>query len=230
MPLNLLTFLLTMRTNVYVDGFNLYYRALKDSIYYKWLDIYKLSQALIPSHEINRIRYFTAIIKHDASDPTRQTRQLAFLRALNTIDCLTIHYGQFKDRQKRRPPVHPIPGITGSILFKDREEKGSDVNLATHLLVDGYEKDYEQALVISNDSDLAEPIRMVRERLGLNIGVVNPSPPPKKGKKDQNPTAAELQKVASFRRRIWVKTLRECQFPDTLRDKDGELKKPSEWH
>lgn len=52
-----------MRTNVYVDGFNLYYRALKKSPY-KWLDLDKLSSLLIGSqHTLNRIRYFTAEVK-----------------------------------------------------------------------------------------------------------------------------------------------------------------------
>jgi hypothetical protein len=42
-------------------------------------------------------------------------------------------------------------------MVHDTEEKGTDVNLATYLLVDGYEGDYEQALVMSNDADLALP-------------------------------------------------------------------------
>lgn len=54
------------------------------------------------------------------------------------------------------------------------EEKGSDVNLATHLLHDAYKKEYETAVVISNDSDLVEPIRIVRHELKLDVGILNP--------------------------------------------------------
>ena len=57
----------------------------------------------------------------------------------------------------------------------DTEEKGSDVNLATYLLMDGSENDYEMAVVISNDSDLKLPIRMNRTKLGKHIGVIDPS-------------------------------------------------------
>ena len=53
------------------------------------------------------------------------------------------------------------------------EEKGSDVNLATHLLYDGFKNDYEVAVVVSNDSDLLEPVRVARS-LGLTVGVLNP--------------------------------------------------------
>ena len=41
---------------------------------------------------------------------------------------------------------------------RKREEKGSDVNVATHLLVDVLTGAIDAAIVISNDSDLALPI------------------------------------------------------------------------
>ena len=57
----------------------------------------------------------------------------------------------------------------------DTEEKGSDVNLASYMLMDGFDDDYELAVVVSNDSDLELPIRMARTRLGKQIGVFDPS-------------------------------------------------------
>ena len=53
-----------------------------------------------------------------------------------------------------------------TVEILDTEEKGSDVNLASHLLLDGFDDEYEMAVVVSNDSDLELPIRMVRTRLG----------------------------------------------------------------
>jgi hypothetical protein len=47
-----------MLTNVYVDGFNLYYGCLKGTPY-KWLDLGALCQVLLPPNKIQRIRYFT---------------------------------------------------------------------------------------------------------------------------------------------------------------------------
>ena len=41
------------------------------------------------------------------------------------------------------------------------EEKGSDVNLATYLVADGFRDLYDTAVVVSNDSDLAEPLKLV---------------------------------------------------------------------
>ena len=46
------------------------------------------------------------------------------------------------------PLVHPTSGAGNTIEVWDTEEKGSDVNLATFLLMDGYRQDYEQALVV----------------------------------------------------------------------------------
>ena len=62
-----------MKTNVYIDGFNLYHRALQRTAY-KWLDLSKLAQALVPAHTVNRIRYFTAIVQRRRDDPGQQRR------------------------------------------------------------------------------------------------------------------------------------------------------------
>ena len=51
------------------------------------------------------------------------------------------------------------------------EEKGSDVNLACHLLLDALRKDCDTAFVISNDSDLLEPIRIARREFGVQVGI-----------------------------------------------------------
>ena len=121
-----------MITNVYIDGFNLYYRALKRASQYKWLDLAKLSQALLPTHQINRVRYFTAILDERPDDPNQQYRQQVYLRALETIPNLSIHYGQFRTRNMRRPLAESIAGFDGVVLVKNTEEKGTDVNLASY--------------------------------------------------------------------------------------------------
>lgn len=109
-----------MRTNVYVDGFNLYYGALEGTPY-RWLDLAALCRRILPRDIIHRIRYFTARVTARPDDPEQPIRQ--------------------------------------------QVEKSSDVNLATHLLHDAYCNDYELAIVISNDSDLVEPIRIVRHAI-----------------------------------------------------------------
>jgi len=54
-----------------------------------------------------------------------------------------------------------------------REEKGSDVNVATHLLIDVLEKNIDAAVVVSNDSDLKKPIEVSRTH--VPVGLVNPT-------------------------------------------------------
>ena len=65
-------------------------------------------------------------------------------------------------------------GLPSHVLVRDSEEKGSDVNLATRLLVDGFNAEYEQAVVISNDADFSGAMRYVRDDLGLRVTLVNP--------------------------------------------------------
>lgn len=125
-----------MLTSVYIDGFNLYNRAVKGS-QFKWLDLSKVCHALLPQHEIHRIRYFTALVHSRPNDPQAPQRQQIYLRALRTIPNLTIEYGQFRRRMKERPLATPIPGQPRNVVVHDTEEKGTDVNLATYLLMDG---------------------------------------------------------------------------------------------
>ena len=54
------------------------------------------------------------------------------------------------------------------------EEKGSDVNLAVHLVNDAWKKSFDAAVVISNDTDLVTPIRMVSAEQGKPVFVVCP--------------------------------------------------------
>jgi hypothetical protein len=101
------------------------------------------------------------------------------------------------------------------------EEKGSDVNLATHLINDGHLLRYEQAVVITNDSDLAEPIRVVRDELKLPIGILYPS-------RYLNP---QLKNAATpnFTKAIRTGLLSVSQFPGVLSDRIGSFHKPSGW-
>lgn len=94
------------RTIVYIDGFNLYYRALKGTPH-KWLDIEAMSRAALPaSCVIERVNYYTAHIsgRVDAGAPRRQH---AYLRAIATLPKVAIHYGNFLVTQKWAGLVQP---------------------------------------------------------------------------------------------------------------------------
>lgn len=91
-----------MHTRVYVDGFNLYYGALKGTDF-KWLDLVQLAYLLVPEeHRIDRLRYFSARVsgKVDSGAPARQH---AYLKALESIPEVRIHMGRFLAKSAWRP-------------------------------------------------------------------------------------------------------------------------------
>ena len=208
----------SIRTNVYIDGLNLYYRALRGTPY-RWLDLGNLARLLLPRHDIGRIRYFTAVVANRPGDPTQAQRQQTYLRALQTVSNLTIHYGHLLSKTKRRP-LAQVPQTGPRIVeILDTEEKGSDVNLASYLLLDGFENDYETAVVVSNDSDLELPIRMARTRLGKQVGVFDPS----------RRRSFELHNAASWYRPLRQGPLSASLFPAALSDDQGPISKPNTW-
>lgn len=209
-----------MITNLYIDGFNLYNRAVKNTPL-KWLDLRALAETLFPDDDIRRIYYFTALVRPRPNDPHQVERQDAYLRALATLPGLEIHYGEFRERVKKRPLARPRPDLSKYVRIRDTEEKGSDVNLATRLLVGGFTGDYEQAVVVSNDSDLAAPIRYVSRDLGLRVVVVNPD--------SRTSTHNDLVKSATYVKRIWKSHLRKSQLPSTIADAHGLITKPATW-
>ena len=119
----------------------------------------------------------------------------------------------------RRPLAHQPASGPRTVEILDTEEKGSDVNLASYLLLDGFEDEYEMAVVVSNDSDLQLPISMTRTKLGKQVGVFDPS----------RKRSFELHSAASWYRPLHQGPLGASQFPDTLSDGEGLITKPAGW-
>lgn len=201
---------------VYVDGFNLFYGAVKRTPY-KWLDLGKLCQIMLPKDNIVGIKYFTAQVSGRPADPDKAIRQQIYWRALKTNPNIRIILGHFL--------THPVRMVVSGtnppqrVWIDKTEEKGSDVNLAAHLLHDGFQKLYDVAVLITNDSDLAEPVRMVRDVLTLPIGILNPHPN----------HSVELKKLATFIKRIRQADVIAAQFPDVVTDNKGSFPKPHGW-
>lgn len=204
------------KVSVYVDGFNFYYGALK-STPYRWVNVAALCRAMLPGDQIGAIRYFTARVSARRGDPGKPIRQEMFLRALRTLPGLTIHYGQFRTRSTQLPLTNQVPV---QLVYVDRtEEKGSDVNLGSYLLLDGFQKRYETAVLITNDSDLETAVRMVRKDLGLAIGILNP----------HSTHSSCLRQWANFTKRIRQSDVASAQFATTLTDAKGTFSKPPTW-
>ena len=207
-----------MKTYVYVDAFNLYFGCVKNTPY-KWLDLSKLCAILLPQHQIERIKYFTAYVKALPNNPDAPRRQQTYIRALQTLSHLEIVYGHFLSHNVRMPLAHPIVGQPRTVEVLKTEEKGSDVNLAVQLLHDAYQNRYESAVVISGDSDLLSAVQIVKTELGKPVGVLNPQKRPSR----------MLQQHATFYKHIRPGVLAASQFSRVLKDQHGTFNKPLEW-
>ena len=208
-----------MRTYVYIDGFNLYYGALKGTPY-KWLDLKSLAQKILqPQNKILSIKYFTALVSSSFQDPGKTNRQTTYIHALeNYIPEIEIHYGTFLTHQVMAPLANQRSNNNLVPILKT-EEKGSDVNLAVHLLNDAWLNSYECGVVISNDSDLAESMKLVKKQHDKLLGVVSPFEK-KRGSK-------ELMEHADFCRKIRKGALKKSQLPAHI--PGTHIKKPSDW-
>ena len=205
--------------NFYIDGFNIYYNAVKNTSY-KWLDFSKMVSLLFPSFYIHNIKYFTARVKSLPRDPHQQNRQQIFLRALGTIPNLEIIYGHFATHSVFLPLKNPPSQSNGMVEVLKTQEKGSDVNLATHLLRDGFFNLYDVAIVISNDSDLVEAIKIVKSELLKEVIIAYPN---------KNSVNNALKQVASHVMPIRDSVLAVSQFPPIMQDAHGQFTKPPTW-
>jgi hypothetical protein len=148
---------------------------------------------------VDRVVYCTARIDQ-ATNPSGYVDQDVYLKALWASGCVDlIEYGSYVARVKQAPMAVRAPGPAGvprlvhpqwpvvvqdgagardpnsvfMVSYANREEKGSDVNVASHLLVDILTARIDAAVVISNDSDLRFPVQYARRR--VPVGLINPS-------------------------------------------------------
>lgn len=235
------------RTGIYIDGLNFYYGALRNTPY-KWVDIDRLSSFLVPHDEIVHVRYFTAVVNPRPADARVPIRQSTYLRAIDTLPSVSIHRGRFTSRVKTRiladgcePHTalftpHFRPTALYSLMWRDKvrrrtdgstrvrvvidEEKGSDVNIGAFLVNDAARHSIDKAILVSNDSDLTEAVRLARE-FGISVGILNPHP---------TPMSKHRRSVASFEIPFRSAILKRAQLPNTVVDSTGrEIHRPREW-
>lgn len=205
-----------MDTLVYIDGFNLYHGAVQFTAY-KWLNLLEMCSKLLPSgHNIVGIKYFTATVSGNP-DPRAPVRQQTYFRALRTLPGLEIVLGHFL-AHPRWAPLAADPKALVRIV--KTEEKGSDVNLATCLLVDGFQSTYDCAVVVSNDSDLAMPMHVVKNDLGKVVGLFNPH---------KVRASTVLRRQSDFIKQIRQGVLSTSQFPSVMEDAVGTFHRPTTW-
>lgn len=113
-----------------------------------------------------------------------------------------------------------VPNATFMASVARREEKGSDVNVAAHLLVDVLEGAVEAAVVISNDSDLKLPIQIAREH--ISVGLVNPTKGYPAGALNTTPTVGA---GGHWWYQLTTQDFNESQLPSPV----AGLTRPSGW-
>jgi uncharacterized LabA/DUF88 family protein len=167
---------------------------------------------------ILKIKYFTALVRPTPIDPGKRVRQETFIRALQAhVPEVEVFLGHFLSHPVRAPLVNPV-GNQKTALVTRTEEKGSDVNLAVHVLNDAWLDLYDCAVIVSNDSDLAEALRLVKVHHRKRVGVITPH---------QNPQSRELMKHADFVGKIRKGVLSTSQLPDRI--PGTTIRKPSTW-
>ena len=209
---------------VYVDGFALY-KALLQRKYpeHRWLDLRLLSQRLFPNRDVVGVKYFTAPLKPLTGNPGIGQRQQAYWRALRATGVQVIEGRFVFNRQflPKHPEELDDTGRVVTVQVKRPEEKGTDVALATHLIVDAFGGVADSSAIVTNDSDLVPPVRALTERdhpVSL-VSVMGPS-------YNKAFTAAGIEGVRQIREGL----LAASQLPDRLQDGAGRwIHKPPTW-
>ena len=178
---------------------------------------------MLPRDDVVEIKYFTARVGPRPWNPKKPQAQEIYLRALRTVPNLSIHYGHFlTHRISARLVTPPRRGSSFCQVWKT-EEKGSDVNLASHLLIDGFRARYDLAVIVSNDGDLKEPVEFVRTELNAPVGVLNPH------RTRSWALSPRKLPMGSFYKPIRPGALAASQFPATMTDQTGTFSKPPGW-
>jgi uncharacterized LabA/DUF88 family protein len=213
---------------IYIDGFNLYYRALRKP-QHKWLDVEALGNLLFPDDDVIKVKYFTARIEPSRIDPRKHLRQQIYFRALNTLPKVELIYGNYITTRARMPLYEPWRnGIKELVCVAKQEEKGTDVNLGVHLVRDAFRGAFDVAAVLTSDSDLAEPFRIVTAELNLPLFLLHPYVADRQGI-FREPARKLRQFTGNRIKKIREGLLAAAQLPDTITGERGQITRPYEW-
>lgn len=197
----------------YIDGFNLYF-GLKSKNWqrYYWLNIQMMMEKLLIRDQVLvKTKYFTTRV---IQPEDKMQRQDAYLDALSTLSNFDIYYGRFQLDKQMCSQCHKIYHIP--------HEKKSDVNIATELLSDAYEDQFDTAILVSADADLVSPIEKIKNKFTGKKRIVIAFPPDR--------SSFELANIASANFRIGRVVIQNSQFSDQVITRDGyTVNRPISW-
>ncbi len=197
-----------IRVRVYVDGFNLYHAIdkLKDNRL-KWLDLCKLVHNFLDPkvHKLDTVFYFSAYATWKSE---AYSRHIAYVKALRISGVRTV-MGQFKAKDRSCNKCKS--------KWMAHEEKETDVNIALSLLDDAYQDNYDEAIIISQDSDLFPAIKLVQQRFPeKTIKII--TPPNMRHSK-------EMAKIVDHKKLAQIKPIhvQRSLFPEQIKDEEGKI-------
>ncbi len=200
------------RIKFFIDGFNVYHALEREASYhkYKWLDYSKLASLFVRRQDqIVEVLYFTALANWDVQ---KVNRHKLFISALK-FKGVKVILGQFQKVERRCRNCHQH--------YYTFEEKKTDVNIAVELIKSAVKDEFDTALIMSGDSDLAPAVEAVKSLFpAKKVGVVIPI----------NLRAALLKQVCDFHMKIKEKHLTASLFPDDIDLGSGiKLSRPPTW-
>jgi uncharacterized LabA/DUF88 family protein len=196
-----------------IDGYNLYH-AIDDSgkNHIKWLNLRKFSEELIkpiPEAKITEVHYFSAFATWKEEQFERHREYVSALRSVGVI----ITLGNFKKKPAKC-------NRCGAEWIK-REEKESDVNLGLTLYRLASKNLFDEAMIVTGDTDLAAAIRLTKKDFpDKRITIVLPP---------RRQHAFDLISAADAKISTSIELLEKCLFPDVINYQGKIIKIPTKY-
>jgi 6-hydroxy-3-succinoylpyridine 3-monooxygenase len=231
-----------LRTRVYIDGYNLYYGCLKGTSY-KWLDLLMLfEQHILPSSTPPgkrsallplAVKFFSAKILEKAAKAhdsvSSQARYHTALRKLygDRVELIEGYYSLIESKAKIVDAAEPNkwPRECHDVLVWKLEEKQSDVNLALHAYHDAITGQVDQVVIVTNDTDIAPALAMIRAHTSIVIGLVVPAK-----QHIRMPNSELSDKAHWIRSHITDAELAASQLPRVIVSGKKPTIKPESWY
>ena len=231
----------TLRTRVYVDGYNLYYGCLRKTPY-KWLDLKALFARIIAQTVLQveerparfelhplAIKFFTAsILKNFAKEHDSVGCQQRYHNALRghlggSLEIISGYYLADPARAYRYEEGKPARECELLDIWK-LEEKQSDVALALHAYADAIKGEVDHVVIVTNDTDVAPSLELIRAETAVSVGLIVPT------RHSERPPNNALSRLAHWTRtHILAEELAASQLPNMVRLGTNPVQKPISW-
>lgn len=224
----------TLKTIVYVDGYNLYFSRLKKSPY-KWLDLFKLYTQILhpqnPATELLCVKYYTADIKSNFATHGKAALQAQqqYHRALESpyTGLVEITKGYYTASPATPMRYKNPPDKTDKVEAWKLEEKQTDVNIALDLYRDAIRGAAQQLVICTNDTDIVPALKRIREDVpNITLGLIVPI---SSTEKDRRPATDLMEPMDWTRHHINDDELAAAQFPNRVPTKKRPADKPEYW-